>query len=58
MIAYLVVPASNVSSFPDELAHHSSWAAQCNLKLNQAKIAEIVFTSKEQKPPVLNPGVT
>ena len=56
--AYLIVPASNVSSIPDELAHHSSWAAQCNLKLNQAKTAEIVFTRKGQKPPILNPGVT
>jgi len=55
--AYLIVPASNVSSIPDELAHHSAWAEKCNLKLNPNKTAEIVFTRKGHKLPPPNPGI-
>jgi len=34
---YLMVPGSNASSIPAELAHHSQWAAEQNLKLNLQK---------------------
>src|SRR6476469_6304213 len=35
--AYLIVPYSNASTIPAEIAHCSSWAANCNLKLNPSR---------------------
>jgi hypothetical protein len=55
--AYLVVPASNTSTIPDELQHHSNWAAECNLKLNMTKTSEIVFCNRKVTPPAPHPGV-
>ena len=55
--AYLIVPATNSSSIPSELAHHAAWAGNCNLKLNPTKTAEIVFANKRTKEPPLNPGI-
>jgi len=54
---YLVVPASNASSIPSELQHHSAWASQRNLKLNIAKTAEIVFVRRRGKAPLPTPGI-
>jgi hypothetical protein len=57
---YLVVPANNSDSIPDELDHHQKWATAQNLKLNMAKTSEIVFYPKRSTspPPPLNPGIT
>jgi len=56
--AYLIVPYSNASTIPAEIAHHSSWAANCNLKLNPSKTLEIVFSRKRLLSPPPNPSVT
>ena len=56
--SYLVVPCSNSSTIPTELAHHSSWAASCNLKLNPTKTSEIIFSRKRSIPPPPTPSVT
>ena len=42
---YLVVPADNVTSCVDEIAHVECWAMENNLSLNRTKSAEIVFVS-------------
>ena len=56
--AYLIVPYTNASTIPPEIDHYSSWAANCNLKLNPSKTSEIVFSRKRLLPPPPNPGVT
>ena len=55
--AYLVVPFANAASISQELAHHTAWAASCNLKLNPAKTSEIVFSKKGLKQPPINSGI-
>ena len=57
---YIVIPAANVDSRQTEISHAEAWAATNNLKVNQAKYAEIVFVdrrrrSRVQPPPPL-PG--
>lgn len=42
---YLVIPASNAYSCSDEIQHIQSWAADNNLKLNQSKSKELIFTA-------------
>ena len=46
---YLVVPADNVTSSADEIAHVECWAMARNLSLNRTKSAEIVFVSTWSK---------
>jgi len=57
--SYLLVASSNVSTVASELAHHASWAASANLKLNPLKTMEIVFASKKKglPAPPPTPGV-
>jgi len=51
---YLVVPASNASTIPQEIQHHAVWASDRNLKLNVGKTVEIVMVKNREKisPPL------
>jgi len=40
---YLIVPSTNTSTIPAELAHVTTWAASNNLRLNQTKSAELII---------------
>jgi hypothetical protein len=53
---YLVVPADNVTSCTDEIAHVECWAMANNLSLNRKKSAEIVFVSPWSKREILIPS--
>ena len=56
---YLIVPASNTSTIPIELAHLSSWAAANNLNLNPSKSNELIIKkprSRVSDPPPI-PGL-
>lgn len=60
--SYLIVPAANVQSCGDEIAHVENWATENNLKLNRIKSVEIAFVSPWSKraveiPPPAVPGV-
>ena len=46
---YLIVPADNVTTVNDELANIETWAAENNLRLNQAKSVEVVFRDPARK---------
>ena len=49
---YLVVAAINTGTCQEEINHLQTWAAENNLKLNQDKTKEIVFTAtRKQVPP-------
>ena len=41
--SYLIVPAANIQSCADEIAHVENWATWNNLKLNRIKSVEITF---------------
>jgi len=59
--SYLIVPASNTDTSPEELAHVQKWATNNNLQLNCKTSLEIVFQSTQTKPlqlPSSCPGVT
>ena len=40
--SYLLIPSANSKTVASEIEHVSAWAATCNLKLNQAKIREMI----------------
>ena len=44
MIRYLIIPSSNTHTCAEEIQHISTWASQNNLKLNQSKSTETIFT--------------
>lgn len=46
---YLVIPACNLYSCSDEIQHIQSWAADNNLKLNQSKTKELIFTARGKR---------
>ena len=48
---YLLVPASNAASVCSELKHIETWADKNNLKLNQAKTNEIIFSKPKTRHP-------
>jgi hypothetical protein len=52
---YLLVPASNSHTIPDELAHIQSWATSNNLRLNQSKSAELIV--KKPRAKIADPTV-
>jgi hypothetical protein len=56
---YLIVPISNAASVTKELLHIADWAKHNNLKLNNAKSTEVVFSKKRTKvqQPPLTPGL-
>ena len=56
--AYLIIPSTNTHTITAELAHHASWAATCNLKLNPTKTTEMVVTRKGIKPPPSLPSIS
>jgi hypothetical protein len=45
---YLVVPAINSESCLDEIEHIHMWAAENNLKVNQAKSKEVLFITRSK----------
>ena len=51
----LIVPAANVQSCTDEIAHVESWVAENDLTLNRIKSVEIVFVSPWSKRGVYIP---
>ena len=46
---YLVIPAANIHTCPEELLHIEAWAATNNMQLNNAKTKEIVFRSRSKR---------
>ena len=46
---YLVIPAANTRTCPEELMHIEAWAATNNMQLNNAKTKEIVFRSRSKR---------
>jgi len=46
---YLVIPAANTHTCPEELLLIEAWAATNNMKLNNAKTKEIVFRSRSKR---------
>jgi len=54
---YLVVPASNSHSIPDELRHHAKWAKRQNLRLSASKTNELVLCCKRASPPTITPNL-
>ena len=48
---YLIVPSSNTTTIPDELAHVATWAASNNLRLNQAKSGELIIKKPRSTVP-------
>jgi len=47
---YLIVPASNTDTSPEELDHVQNWATDNNLQLNCKKSIEMVFQSTQKQP--------
>ena len=59
--SYLIVPAANVQSCADEIAHVENWATENNLRLNRINSVEIAFVSPWSQragkiPPPAVPG--
>jgi hypothetical protein len=55
---YLIVPASNSLSIPDELANIACWASANNLRLNPSKTQEMVVTGGSRNKSLLPPVST
>ena len=58
---YLLIPASNVHSYANEIQHFEDWAMKNNLTLNRKKSVEIVITAPRSRrkiviPPLAVPG--
>jgi len=53
--ATLIVPASNTSSIPDELANVEAWSRRNNQALNRSKTAEMVVSCRWTRGLVLPP---
>jgi len=47
---YLIVPASNTDTSPEELDHVQNWTTDNNLQLNCKKSIEMVFQSTQKQP--------
>ena len=58
---YLLVPASNSNSIPQEIQHISAWATANNLKLNSSKSQEMIVhlprRNKSLSYPSATPGI-
>ena len=48
---YLIVPAVNMNTCPEENQHLQAWAADNNLKPNKNKTKEIIFTAGQMRAP-------
>jgi len=55
---YLLVPATNTQTIPQELQHIDDWAKENNLKLNNSKAQEMIVHQPRRGRLITNPAAT